>query len=58
MQKLNHYAPAYINVCETVQMDENNRSAAPMVYEYEYDPTEEHDMDELLKQDNSSLPMN
>jgi hypothetical protein len=56
MVKLNSNAPSFINVCETVQTDENNqRSAAPIVYEYEYDPTEEHDMDELLKQDNSNF---
>jgi hypothetical protein len=36
-------------------MDENNRSAAPILYEYEYDPSEEHDMDELLKLDNSTF---
>jgi hypothetical protein len=56
MVKLNTKAPSFINLCETVQADENNqRTAAPIVYEYEYDPTEEHDMDELLKQDNSSF---
>jgi hypothetical protein len=56
MVKLNSNAPSFINVCETVQADENNqRSAAPIVYEYEYDPTEVHDMDELLKQDNSNF---
>lgn len=48
MVKLNPNAPSFINVCETVQADENNqRSAAPIVYEYEYDPTEVHDMDDL-----------
>jgi hypothetical protein len=56
MVKLNPNAPSFINVCETVQGNENNqRTTAPIVYEYEYDPTEAHDMDELLKQDNSSF---
>jgi hypothetical protein len=56
MVKLNPNAPSFINVCETVQADENNqRTASPIVYEYEYDPTEVHDMDELLKQDNSNF---
>jgi hypothetical protein len=56
MVKLKPNAPSFINVCETVQADENNqRTASPIVYEYEYDPTEEHDMDELLKQDNSNF---
>ena len=56
MVKLKPNAPSYINVCETVQADENNqRSGAPIVYEYEYDPTEVHDMDELLKQDKSNF---
>ncbi len=56
MVKLNPKASSFINVCETVQADENNqRTASPIVYEYEYDPTEEHDMDELLKQDYNSF---
>jgi len=56
MVKLNPNGSSFINVCETVQADENNqRTATPIVWEYEYDPTEEHDMDELLKQDNSSF---
>jgi hypothetical protein len=56
MVKLKPNAPSFINVCETVQADENNqRTASPIVYEYEYDPTEVHDMDELLKQDNSNF---
>jgi hypothetical protein len=54
MVKLNPKASSFINPCETVQADENNqRTASPTVYEY--DPTEEHDMDELLKQDNSNF---
>lgn len=53
MAKLNPKVPSFINVCETVQADENNqKSAALIVYEYQYDPTEEHDMDYLLKLDN------
>jgi hypothetical protein len=56
MVKLNPKASSFINPCETVQADENNqRTAAPIVYEYEYDPTEAHDMDELLKQDNNNF---
>jgi hypothetical protein len=56
MLKINPSSASFINACETVQAEANNqRSAAPIVYEYEYDPTEEHDMDELLKQDNSSF---
>lgn len=46
---LNANSPIYINACETVQADANNlRSGPPIADEYEYDPTEEHDMDYLL----------
>jgi hypothetical protein len=56
MLKINPNSTSFINPCETVQADENNqRTAAPIVYEYEYDPTEAHDMDELLKQDNNNF---
>jgi len=55
MIKLNAQAPHYINVCETVQADASNqRNGAPIVYEYEYDPTEEHDMDYLLGTEHSN----
>ncbi len=56
MLKINPSSASFINPCETVHSDENNqRTAAPIVHEYEYDPAEAHDMDELLKQDNSSF---
>jgi hypothetical protein len=55
MLKLNPNSPVYINACETVHADASNqRTGAPMVWEYEYDPTEEHDMDYLLGTENSN----
>jgi hypothetical protein len=58
MLKINPNSASYINPCETVQADENNqRTGAPIVWEYEYDPSEEHDMDYLLgiEQSNSAF---
>jgi hypothetical protein len=49
MLKINPSSASFINACETVQADANNqRTGPPIVWEYEYDPTEEHDLDYLL----------
>ncbi|HRG60145.1 MAG TPA: T9SS type A sorting domain-containing protein [Bacteroidia bacterium] len=49
MLKINPRSASFINACETVHADANNqRTGPPIVWEYEYDPTEEHDLDYLL----------
>lgn len=52
MLKINPDSTLFITTCKAAQVDENNQiTASPILYKYQYIPTKGHDVDKLLKQD-------